>query len=926
MSPSLPERPGVRKVLFMSNRLIIAAIALVALPSLLVAQPAPAQSEPTRATVCGQQVAEPSNLPPVESEPVVWLKALCFEAQGNVALIDPSTYLYYTQVQQSTPTQGTWIPWTEETERTALEDFGRLWSTNFLDNLSIDVQDYTFSNGVTGKIVTYEMEERERVKIIDYVGSDKLTTADIYTKLDELEATIRADTFIDTAKVQHVELILREMLKAKGHQNATVTHELTPMAGGPKLVTLTFHMDEGPKVKIDEIVFEGNRAASDGELRGQMKENRETWFFSFIGGRGIYKEGLFGADAERVLDWYRDRGYIYAQVGDPAVEVIRDSSDGDTRWIRLRIPVVEGERYRVGDFTFDGNTVVTSEILRPMFDIKEGDWYSQKEIREGYEAVQKLYGAGGYWQFSGYPDNRPRDAANPADPEVPAALAAVESDEPASPPTVDVTLRLQEGEQFYVNRITFVGNTTTRDNVIRREMRMYENGIFNTDALDFSVRRINQLGYFQPLEGPGRDVTVAATPGTDDKVDVQFKLAEQNRNQITFGAGVSQFEGFFGQLSFQTANFLGRGESLTVSLQSGSRAQNYQLSFTEPFLFDRNITGGLNLYRQDLQYIGQFTQKSTGGGLTFGFPLGRGFTRMFTNYSYEQTRVTEINAEFCNPEVLARNPFFRDALLLGGASCEGQTAIESTQVDPVTGQTFVVPVVEGAQTRVISKISPTIVHNTVDQPIFPTTGRRLTGKVDVAGIGGNTNFVKPTLEGLTYWRQNNRMSLGLRGQWEYIRGYGSTRELPIFERLFLGGEYSIRGFDIRSVGPTDCDPGEVLGLDCTGLVVGGNKSLLFNVEQTFTIAGPVRLILFYDAGQVQSGPQRQLDGTTTPGRNFNLRDFKTSTGAEVRFFMPVLNVPFRLIFAQNPQRSGVLDNSFRPQKAFQFRFAVGTTF
>ena len=132
-------------------------------------------------------------------------------------------------------------------------------------------------------------------------------------------------------------------------------------------------------------------------------------------------------------------------------------------------------------------------------------------------------------------------------------------------PIVDVTMRMQEGEQFFVNRITFVGNTTTRDNVIRREMRLVESGVFNTEALKYSVKRLNQLGYFKPLEG-GKDVDVQKTPNTTNKVDVKLKLEEQNRNQLTFGAGVSEFEGFFGQLSFQTANFLGRGESLTLSL------------------------------------------------------------------------------------------------------------------------------------------------------------------------------------------------------------------------------------------------------------------------------------------------------------------------------------------------------------------------
>ena len=168
----------------------------------------------------------------------------------------------------------------------------------------------------------------------------------------------------------------------------------------------------------------------------------------------------------------------------------------------------------------------------------------------------------------------------------------------------------------------------------------------------------------------------------------------------------------------------------------------------------------------------------------------------------------------------------------------------------------------------------------------------------------------------------------MRGQAEYIHAFTGSRDLPIFEKLFLGGEYSVRGFDIRTIGPQD---------PVTGLVLGGNKSLLFNVEEQFTIAGPVRLIAFYDAGQVQAGPTLQgppafvPDGgsiatVVKPGTSFNWQDWKTSTGLEVRFFMPVLNVPFRLIFAYNPQRLGVLDNTLQPQKAFQFRFAVGSTF
>ena len=838
-------------------------------------------------TVCGLPIPEPRALPPTGSAPVIYQIVPCFEAQGNETLVDPATYLYYIHLQSSRPSEGVWVPWTDSSEDRAREDFQRLWGTNFLDDLSIEVSDYVFANGVIGKLVVYRMEERQRVKIVDYVGSEAVETTKIDEKLRELNTQVRLDTFIDAGLVRKVEGIVLEMLKEKGFQYGSVTHEIKPIAGGPKLVHLTFNMNEGPKVKIRRVVFEGNRAFTDGTLARRVKGNKPAWFLSFMTGRGTYQEAKFQEDSTRLLEYYRDRGYINAQVGDPRLNDLEDSDDGETRWVELVVPVVEGRRYRIGEFAFAGNTVVKDEVLRPLFRVKSGEFYNQKRIREGVQKAQEIYGTGGYFEFVGYPDNQPRDAPNPADPETPAALAAVTPPRPG-PAVVDVTMRIQEGQQYFVNRITFTGNTTTRDSVIRRELRMYEGGVFNTEAMKFSIRRLNQLGYFKPLEGPPVDVAFEKTPGVDNKVDVRFTLEEQNRNQLTFGAGVSQFEGFFGQLSFQTANFLGRGESLTVSLQGGQRAQNYQIAFTEPFLFDRNITGGINIFKSEVRYIGQFTQKSTGGALTFGFPLGNGFTRMYTNYSYEEVGVTEISDIYSDPQLLAGNPWLRDALLIG----------------------------QGGK-RTVSKIVPSLIHNTVDQPIFPTTGRRLTASIDVAGLGGNTSFYKPRLEAVWFIRQHARMSLGMRGQWEYVRTYRDTSELPIFERLFLGGEYSVRGFDTRTIGPQD---------PVSGLVLGGNKSLLFNVEQNFNIASQVRFILFYDAGQVQVGPQRAEDGSITPGRNFTLKDFKTSAGAEVRFFMPVLNVPFRLIFAQNLQREGVLDNTLRPQKAFQFRFAVGTTF
>ncbi len=363
--------------------------------------------------------------------------------------------------------------------------------------------------------------------------------------------------------MRRVKSIIQEMMGEKGYQFAEITSKVESLPGGPKLVKVVFDVQEGPKVRIREVEFVGNTALGDGTLRRKMKETKQHSTFSFLTGGGTFKEAKFEEDADAVVAHYRNEGYIEARVGTPELKTLEDTKDGKTRWIQVRIPVTEGARYRVGEFDFNGNTVVKAEGLRPLFKLQTGDWYSEKRVRDGLRKVQEVYGGGGYFEFTGYPDLKPQPAA-----EGPVAGPAE--------PTVNVTMQFQEGEQYFVNRITFIGNTTTRDTVVRREMRLVEGNIFNTEALKYSVRRLNQVGYFKTLE-EGQGIDVKKTPNEKNKVDVTLKLEEQNRNQLTFGAGVSQFEGFFGQLSFQTANFLGRGESLTVSLQGGSRAQNFQV-------------------------------------------------------------------------------------------------------------------------------------------------------------------------------------------------------------------------------------------------------------------------------------------------------------------------------------------------------------
>jgi outer membrane protein insertion porin family len=909
-------------------------------------------------TACGTPVSAPFALPPPGSPPFVWILQPCFNSQGGFSTIENETYMYYIQLRPSQTRQNQFVWYDATTEQTMLADFKRLWATNFLDDLSIEVTDHTFPNGTVGKMVVYHMEERERIKIVDYRDTEDksisiIKRTDIDTKLRERSIEVRLDSFRDDGTIRRVESVLREMMAEKGFTNAEVSHRITPVAGGPKLINVTFLVGEGPKLKIRDVEFVGNEAISDGTLQKKIKENKpKNPFYGWISGGGTYKESMFEEDAAKVVEYYHNRGYPQARVGQPEVKTLEDSKDGKTRWIQLRIPVTEGERYRFGDLRFEGNKVVRSEGLRSLYDIEPGEWYSRKKLQDGNKKAQEIYGGGGYMEFTPFPmltfsddPNRPETTlaaqVPPALAEVKAPAAATE-DSQQNAPTVDVTMRIDEGPQYFVNRITFTGNTTTRDNVIRREMRLLEGSVFSTEALKYSVRRLNQLGYFKELKGDDRDMKVDKTPDKPNTVDVTLKFEEQNRNQLTFGAGVSQYEGFFGQLGFQTSNFLGRGESLTLSLQAGDRAQNYQLAFTEPFLFDRNITGGFDIYNRSLQYIGYYTQKSRGLNLVFGFPVAD-FTRMFTNYSFEKVRMTDINEALFDTSCVLRPTGCATISSVNDLSQLTPTQIEVLRRNPFVYDSLLIG--QGGE-RSVSKITPSIVHNTVDNPIFPNTGKRLTASIDLAMLGGNTQFYKPRGEAIYFFRHLPRTSVGFRALVEYIAPVGRTEFLPVFERLFLGGEYSVRGFDIRSIGPTV--PGSFV-------VLGGNKSLLFNAEYLISIMSQVRIVAFFDAGQVRDfgepftwkEPLLEVRAPTgrplvDPFATSSLVDpdapgvetievgqthaFKTSTGLELRFFMPVLNVPFRLIYAWNPSRGGVLDNNLQPAKASVFRFAVGTTF
>lgn len=811
-------------------------------------------------TVCGLPVPPPSKDPPEGSGPIVLAMLLCFEKQGGASMIEPETYLYYIQVKPSEPSRDRWVPYDAEAERVILGDFRRLWATNFLEDLVIDIRDVPLPHGVIGKVIVFNMEERQRVKVVDYEGSHAVSQTDIDTRLKDKSVGIHLDSFLDPATIRRVSSLVRELYGEKGYQFASVTPVIAEIPGAGKLVNVTFKIAEGPRVAIRDVEFVGNHHVPDDRLEHVLKSNRPQGLLSIATGKGTYKEDKFADDAEAIESYYRDRGYVSVQVGQPEIRPLDDSADGRTRWVQLRIPVTEGQQYVVGDIQFAGNKILPAEGLQALFGLKSGELYSQQVIAKGMDKARELYGAAGHYEFTAYPDLKPRDKSPSTGSTTPAAKTR---------PVVDITIRIDEGQQYLVNRISFVGNSQTRDEVVRREMALLESGVFNTEALKYSVRRINQLGYFKPLEGDA--IKVDKTLGEDNRVDVVLKVEEQNRNQVSFGAGMSQYDGFFGNASFTTSNFLGRGESVTIGLQRGPRSSNYQLAFTEPFIFGRPITAGLSLYSRKIDYQIQsasqtdYSEVRTGGSATLGWTIFR-FTRLFGSYGYE---------------------------IVETASSKGLRSALGNAVSLAS-----LLVLDDGR-HVLSSVTPSLVFDTVDNPRSPRRGMRLTGSYQYGGgiLGGSQDFIKPELEAIYYHPVTRKTAFGLRANGGWITNYGS-RELPYYLRYFMGGETQIRGVDIRSVGPRSE----------SGTAAGGTRFVLFNAEYYYDLVPAVRALLFHDAGQAFDD-----------AHSVDLRQLRTSSGAELRVSLPVIGVPIRVIYAWNVYR-----DTFQPARSF--RFAVGTTF
>ncbi len=821
----------------------------------------------------------------------------------------------------------------------ALErDFNSLWNTGYFEDIRFEREQTP-----KGWRIEIYVKERPTIREILYDGLNAVSKSDVLDRFKERKVGLSPESQYDPTKVKRAEVVIKELLSEHGRQFATVRTEVRPIP--PAAVSITFAVKEGPKVKVGKIRFEGNKNVKSRILRGAMKNLKPIGV-----PHSIFLENIFAKtydatkleeDTERVRAEYQNRGYFKAVVQNPKVEIhdtgskgglhIPLISKGPGKQVDITMPIEEGDKYTLGSITFKNNKAVSNlKALRDLFPIKDGDTFDRSKIAKGLESLQKAYGQLGYINFTSIPNTSFNEEKK----------------------QVLLDIDVDEGKQFYVRRIEFSGNTTTRDKVIRREIVLEEGQVYNSRLWEFSLSRLNQLGYFEQLKPDDPNVTERHLDEKNGLVDLTLKVREKGKNSIGLNGGVSGLAGAFIGLSYSTNNFLGLGETLTVNASIGNLARNVTFGFTQPYLFDRPLQAGftiftskynynqarnaaiatgqqLNLPSPLLQNLQNYTQSTTGFTLSLSYPLRRSYKRLGLTYSLDRSSLVALTT--------ASKSLFSFVAFEG---INGPNALNGI---------------------VTSKILPTFSFSSINNPYSPKSGSSMTLGAEIAGIGGTVRSVRPIVQYKHFIPvQKGRNTVGFNVQASFLSGYGGL-VAPPFERFYMGGENDLRGFDIRSVSPVAYLPnkssivlrngdGSVVPRDPSNPLLGawtvpipieqivfpgGDTSFVTNLEYRITIAGPVAIAPFIDTGfdgilrrsQLQITPQQlsSLDQTifgcpkldvgfnctgggthTFPatlqaagGTNWVPR---MSTGLELQMFLPVVNAPFRIYWAYNPLR------------------------
>jgi len=823
-------------------------------------------------------------------------------------------------------------------------DFNSLWNTGYFEDLRIEREDTE-----KGIILDVFVRERPTIREINYKGNSSVSNSDILDRFKKEKVGLSVEGQYDPTKIKRAETVLRELLSEHGHQFATIKTDVKTIP--PASVQVNFSIKEGPVVKVGQIKFAGNEHLSSRYLRRSMKELRpigipHSIFFENLFAR-TFDASKLDIDTERVRFAYRDKGYANAAVETPRTQ-IRDQ--GGLNWFTFRpnrgkridilMPVEEGERYRLGTITFTGNTHLNNnKALRAQFNLKDGDWFNATLIGKGLDNLKKAYGQNGYINFGAVPKPVYDDQKH----------------------TVSFEIDIDEGKQFYVSRIEFQGNTITRDRVIRRELMLDEGQVYNSQLWEYSLTRLNQLEYFEPLkvdqDSEAHQNTEAGT------VDLLLKLKEKGKNSIGLNGGVSGASGAFLGVNYQTNNFLGLGETLSVQGNLGNLSRQFTFGFTEPYFRNRPLNIGFQIYNNKSDFnaaknyetntgiaanlsaaqqslVQNYNQASTGFNFSLSYPLRRhSFQRIGATYSWSRANITAFST--------ASQTFFQTISFRGGI--QGANALNGI---------------------ITSQLSFSYSLNTVNNPVRPRSGHEYTAAFQLAGLWGNVRYFSPFVAYKSYRSmhglmpsQNGRNILAMRAQLGYIQGFGGA-VAPPQSRFYAGGENELRGFDVRSATPYgyvptrqtvqltnpdgSCvprDPNNPQLQQCIAVPIpvygvasiGGDTTFTSNMEYRIPIVGSAMFSVFDDfgmdvvtnRGQLKQSPEGFASITAPlygcpvfnngscqggiPGSQVgfqrNIRPIlgtntvpRMSVGGEFSVIMPILNAPIRIYYAYNPLR------------------------
>ena len=748
-------------------------------------------------------------------------------------------------------------------------NFHRFWDSGLIEDLKAESEE--IAPGKVQLIVT--LRERPKVAEFAFAGNKKLSSSTIREKLDTENVSLKRNVPLRVPEIQRLKQAITDVYAKEGYASAVVEPVITEV--GPSQRKVTFQIDEGTKIKIGEIRFEGNKVFSDRTLRHALKKLKEKSLFHMWGKKLIWSKETWGEDSENLKKYYMNHGYKGIVVGEPRVELVARNPKGKTQAeknyrMAIVIPVQEGKQFRMGSLTIKGGTVFPPELLRKLYDVKSGKTYNYSQVEGGNEAVRNLYQSRGY---------------------IYAYTNQILNDEKDKPDTVDVVVDVYEGDRFRLGRLEFIGNTKTQDKVLRRELRMIEGSWMNMSALKRSIFKVNQLGYYKLKEDP----VEFKFDDQNKRVDVTIKGEEVGRTDIQFGAGYSELEGFFGQFAFSTRNFLGRGEIIGISGTLGKLATSYSLSFSEPYFLDKRMLVGASIYKQDLDYsaystsLSDYVRKSKGGSLVWGVAVGD-FGQFAVSYGLE-----DVNAKYSTTRLLYPG---------GPLEFPHRRGIPTPYLK-IPDEPKFYEVYSG----VTSSLTPSYAFDSRDDPFDPNEGLSYFGRLRYAGgvLGGDFQYWRPEA-GLSLFqpldiRKRTIFALNLEGG--IIKPLQGA-QIPFYDRYRLGGERSLRGFEYYSVLPRTKTGAYFY--DANGVQLGGDRYLQLNLEYQIKLGGPLKLILFTDVGNAWYETQ-----------GWDLGLLRYSYGTELRIFLPIFQAPLRFIYGINPK-------PFPDEKGSNFTFSIGTTF